>query len=108
MTHEPFSDDEICALDLNRLAWQAPEEEVEETLHRLVATFDYWYERTHKAEGNRTWVDYHLEDFESTHTCQRAEGEGHTMMEADARAFLEAWGVLAAESTRDSAGWHLV
>lgn len=43
--------------------------------------------RTH-----RTWIDYHLPSDRAT--CQWAQGEGGTMMEADAEAFLEVWRAL--------------
>lgn len=47
---EPFSDDEVSALDLHALAWQEDQGKLEEVLHRLVATVDFWYEKAHEEE----------------------------------------------------------
>lgn len=49
------------------------------------------------ARTYRTFVDYHLSDFDETHECKWAHGEGGTMMEADAEAFLVAWRAIMGE-----------
>lgn len=56
------------------------------------------------ARTHRTFVDYHLSDFDETHQCQWAHGEAGTMMEADAEAFLIAFRAIAEDRERHRDG----